>query len=106
MTIQEAIKSGKPFRRKAIGEVWWIHSPDHSVLTAFEGIQEYCPDMQDILADDWEIKPDPVTFEARLDSAQCTARSRSHLTFEGPAAWDAITNLTNRRLRVTIEVIG
>ena len=63
MTIQEAIKSGKPFKRSGWMEsMWaivdwddneWLH-PDGS------GGVYYHPDEltpQDILATDWEVKP-------------------------------------------------
>lgn len=72
MTIQEAIKSGKPFRRKTWGkkwrEDWYRNNPifrmgslsgriywigvNYEALT-FDGAKEL---MRDILADDWEIK--------------------------------------------------
>lgn len=59
MTIQEAIRSGKPFRRKN-WHAWFILKND-----AFVGADELpyplktLPLIQDILADDWEVKREP-----------------------------------------------
>ena len=46
MTIIEAVKSGKAFRRKAYGwtVTWMIPAGDHWTITP-----------EDILADDWEV---------------------------------------------------
>lgn len=57
MNIQEAIKSGKPFKRPRMwdwleteaGEVVWVIAAKRHI---------YSPTMDDILADDWEIKED------------------------------------------------
>jgi hypothetical protein len=54
MTIQEAIKSGKPFRRKG-WTVWFLMKLDGTLL----GVgcwQEYFLTKEDHLADDWEVK--------------------------------------------------
>lgn len=56
MTIQEAIRSGKPFRRIGHnGKFEWITSIDiHMKLGQLE--------VKDLLAEDWEIKKDPLEF--------------------------------------------
>ena len=69
MTIQKAIKSGKPFRRKTWGKQWpgdWYVYPDHRenlkkrcfrLSSAFPALsEEERPLVRDILATDWEIK--------------------------------------------------
>ena len=53
MTIQEAIKSGKPFRRK-IHTMWTIVSGNQLMDNLV--FKKYCPTVQAILADDWEVK--------------------------------------------------
>jgi hypothetical protein len=58
MTIQEAIKSGRPFRRKADG-VAWISSILGTFITSWRYLssdQKVRLTTDDILADDWEIK--------------------------------------------------
>ncbi len=51
MTIQEAIKSGKPFRRPQHSEyVQFLHVPGPIRLSSLE----------DLLATDWETKPEPM----------------------------------------------
>jgi hypothetical protein len=48
MTIQEAIKSGKPFKRKPWVGTAWIYPRNMHSYTRFA--------VSDILADDWEVK--------------------------------------------------
>lgn len=52
MTIIEAIKSGRPFRRKGDGS--WYCDHDRSDCAMFR--------VPDILADDWEIQEPAVTI--------------------------------------------
>lgn len=49
MTIIEALKSGKRIRRKQIGHQFVEYRPD----------RHFSLDRDDILADDWEVEPDP-----------------------------------------------
>ena len=66
MTIQDAIKSGKPFRRKGWGHNSYltatrermsaIKEPD-KYLIEWEDEADYLPVTSDIIATDWEIKP-------------------------------------------------
>lgn len=65
MTIQEAMKSGKPFKRKDDEDVRWIVKRGHKLFITHKPSDEnqysYRPTtfkMVDILADDWEIKED------------------------------------------------
>jgi hypothetical protein len=52
MTLQEAIKSGKRFRRHIMFKGEWYSNPcQHGTF-----------DYADILADDWEIESTPVTI--------------------------------------------
>lgn len=62
MTIQEAIKSGKPFRRPIwVKDVWLviIHFIPYYIDGLKEGYYTEQTDfnVSDILADDWEVKP-------------------------------------------------
>lgn len=57
MTIQEAIKSGKPFRRLH----WKVLSFITSDELAWSGLHEH-----DILATDWEIKTEPMVIWANI----------------------------------------
>ena len=52
MNIQEAIKSGKRYRRKGRGELDW-YDPDY---------RDYVFCMRAILAEDWEVESKPVTI--------------------------------------------
>jgi hypothetical protein len=64
MTIQQAIKSGKPFRRKVwvkIGHDDWYNAKKHNTKTSFsilgfQGSDCTILGLKDILATDWEIK--------------------------------------------------
>lgn len=58
MTIQEAIESGKPFRRP--GAQTWVR--ETALGTFVDGEFGWCPDRRVILADDWEIKEEPREF--------------------------------------------
>lgn len=49
MNIQDAAKSGKRFRRK--GQIDWVSPPN------YDG-QEYSFNMDELLADDWEVESD------------------------------------------------
>jgi hypothetical protein len=57
MTIQEAIKSGKPFRRKSARPKHWICGMNKNgwCNTDYE-TKAYAIPRKDILATDWEIK--------------------------------------------------
>ena len=63
MTIQEAIKSGKPFKRKGWREEMFAIAElddDEWLFADGSGGVYYHPDEltpQDILAEDWEVKP-------------------------------------------------
>lgn len=69
MTLQEAIKSNKRFRRPCFPEGRW-YSYDGSTVTCMRidslddlrGEIFYWPDKQDILADDWEVEPVYITL--------------------------------------------
>jgi hypothetical protein len=54
MTIQEAIKSGKPFKRKHWGIYFWVNE-DYSITNEY-GTNIPLHYADDILADDWEVK--------------------------------------------------
>ncbi len=63
LTIQEAIKSGKRFRRKVISDIdWYIMSHSNyglSLLSSNKADNNYPLDREDILASDWEVEPEP-----------------------------------------------
>ena len=58
MTIQEAIKSGKPFKRPTWSKECWTLANDifyfEQGKVKYEQANTFCP--ADILADDWEVK--------------------------------------------------
>ena len=67
MTIQEAIQSGKPFKRHRWTEYWVLSEPYGEIFVKLgrkkkwyesENDLRYNPDIQDILAEDWEVKSD------------------------------------------------
>ena len=53
MNLIEAVKSGKPFRRKG-----WTYNPTRWVTNRHKTKKEQLTTF-DILADDWETKPEP-----------------------------------------------
>lgn len=64
MLIQDAIKSGKPFKRK-LWTIWWyikdyneFRKVNGTLLEEinFLGLGKVFPSLDDILADDWEIR--------------------------------------------------
>jgi hypothetical protein len=57
MTIQEAIKSGKPFRRKRIINIidWGTMIDNGEIISLKDGMELFYG-KNDILADDWEVK--------------------------------------------------
>lgn len=58
MTIQEAIKSGKPFKRKNWYKQNWYNFQDHQLILMRTGeAVSFAGD--DIIAEDWEIKEEP-----------------------------------------------
>ena len=63
MTIQEAIKSGKPFRRRD-----WVTTGQVATDIWFEADKPYLDEMNleldDILADDWEVKEEKSRLKA------------------------------------------
>lgn len=68
MNIVEALKSGKPFRRKSMMTKihWWTEIYDDNYQPFLFGYKtttdEGCRTVvtsEDILADDWEVKEDP-----------------------------------------------
>ena len=58
MNIQEAIKSGKPFKRKEWDNYDWLFvNPQGNICVWGEDQGEWNPlDAEDILATDWEVK--------------------------------------------------
>lgn len=73
MNIIEAIKSGKKFRRKSWESQNWMRPIDTKYPSDFHFHFTYL----DIVAEDWEIKPTPVTVtREQLDAAweRCLAK--------------------------------
>ena len=58
MNIQEAIKSGKPFKRERWVVGGWIYNNDGVFEYLTGGVDEPANEffVEDILADDWEVK--------------------------------------------------
>ncbi len=54
MTIQEAIETGKPFRRKSWGDIWQEVTEDK--MFRYSRNNTTLLDADDILAEDWEVK--------------------------------------------------
>jgi len=62
MNIQEAIKSGKRYRRKG-EKSWYDTAPDFT---------HYAFSTQDVLSDDWEVEPATVTITLEQFNATVT----------------------------------
>lgn len=74
MNIIEAIKSGKRFKRKS--EIAWM-----------SGDQLYNYVKADIIAEDWEVEPEPVTVtEYQFYSAYARALNKAMTSFGGISA--------------------
>ncbi len=92
MTIQEAIKSGKLFRRKNTGE--WF-SEFNWVLDTTE----------DVLATDWELKPEPLVIQGEVFW-------KSESGYPRPVGLDKLRltdfseQLLGKRTKIRIEVIN
>jgi hypothetical protein len=55
MTIQEAIKSGRRFRRKGWG-MWYVWSETHRPTLSDENQNTFDIILEDLLAEDWEVE--------------------------------------------------
>lgn len=58
MTLIEALKSGRPFKRK--GDRFWCVAPDTLEIPHEDGDGQTIVKRQDILVDDWEIQDKKV----------------------------------------------
>lgn len=56
MNLLEAIKSGRPFRRRAWKYGEWMHVRDGLIRTS-EGMSHDWNDFEDLTAEDYELKP-------------------------------------------------
>jgi len=76
MNIQDAIKSNKPFKRKGLDDLNYITMP---------AIYRYS--MDEILADDWELKQEPrkVTLYQYLYEYSC---KKMLMSLETNETWD------------------
>lgn len=60
MTIQEAIKNGKRFKRPCFPRQNWMYIPKGCVqITRIDGVP-YTLDITDLLADDWEVEEEKI----------------------------------------------
>lgn len=64
MTIIEAIKSDKPFRRASVSSDWYGIIDDVLVYQPQFGKAAYRADLktEDYIANDWEIKEEPISI--------------------------------------------
>lgn len=60
MNLIDALRSGKAFRRRKFS---------HIAFTAFDKIKQCQFDVEDVLADDWEILPGPAIFTVEIIEA-------------------------------------
>lgn len=75
MTLQEAIKSGKRFRRR--GALGWNAATPPQTAAPNQQIPVYSLLGREILADDWEVEEKQVTItESHFESAISRAFSR------------------------------
>lgn len=97
MTIQEAIKSGKPFKRA--GDLgWMIEKPDG--VFYIENGRERSFYSTDILATDWEVKFEPITFNGSIPE-----EFLGHFLSMPVEVTPALDCLRGQKVKVTIEVI-
>lgn len=81
MNIQDAIKSGRRFRRACFpGTRWYAYVGSSQNISIYDStygegsIGTYCPDRSDIMAGDWEVEPKTVTITA-ADLAEAWKRA-------------------------------
>jgi hypothetical protein len=82
MKLQDAIKSGKPFKRR-LSKSW------HSKMDS--GLKLTLP-FEDLLADDWIVKAEPIEFVTIVKPSGMIYDAR-------------LTELSGKRVQITVEVI-
>lgn len=60
MTLQEAIRSGKKFRRPHF--YYWIYRDNLNFYTSDHSRDKYVFDAESIVADDWEVEEEKRSF--------------------------------------------
>jgi hypothetical protein len=102
MTIQEAIKSGKKFKR-AGWDLWYLHEGGTLRPSSITYAAVYSVKIEDILADDWEIKTEvvafPIVVETQVppDPFGCMYMGDIQKIYE---------DHPGRKIRITVEAIG
>lgn len=93
MTLQEAIKSGRPFKRKKTAHYLVARSNYNSIDWEDLLMQPYLPNLEDILASDWEVKEESITITKRqLFDVLLEHDSRYSTTAYNNNIWEALRN--------------
>lgn len=91
MTLREALRSERPFRRASYG-----FKSDEWLCARGYG---YDFTAGDVLADDWEIKPaEPVMFESQVIQSPDTGVGKVLFPYR-----EALRPFIGKRVRVTVE---
>lgn len=93
MRLDEAIKSGKPFRRPN-HDKWWVVS-EKGILVEDTDLplrSKLCLLADSVLADDWKIKKEPLEIWMSFDNDMFSLRG-----------WDTKPQPGYRRFREVIE---
>lgn len=98
MTIQEALKSGKPFRRKGWTDWYKRDGVAYINLSDRREYRDVHPD--DILADDWEVRNESVTLYV-----PCYPILEGSETFGGAYLTDKEARRFSEIVRKFVEVI-
>lgn len=102
MNLTEALKSQKPFKRKGWA-TWFDVTHDGSYATNVGGRSIALHALQEnFIADDWEIKQDPVEFECtwvELVDSEVVYPSVS------PQEGDVLKDFVGRKTKVVVTII-
>jgi hypothetical protein len=89
VTIIEAIKSGRRFRRPCFVKGLWYYYTDSSYQMYRSDNRTYQPDKEDILADDWIIESPAVTITKEQFYEACEQVMESYAKNMGVAMINA-----------------
>lgn len=101
MTLIEAIKSGRPFKRELWDSSEFIIFKDNNPKWLNEDSRADFT-KNDMLATDWQIQPERVEFEADWDEISYNDRP---LFFPRLEKHFDLKTLKGKRTRVTVEVL-
>jgi hypothetical protein len=89
MNIHEAAKSGKRFRRE--GQIDWVPLPRY-------GGEEYYFNMDELMADDWEVEEETITVSRSKLRKSCINAAGNVRLDVGPISFDGFIEELEKEL--------